>query len=71
MGGEAIEAACADDGSDQGMNVDAPDRAKAAGDLADDDARAERAFGRVVGRRHVAVGHESEELSAPALGLLV
>jgi len=29
MGGEAVEAACTDDGSDQGMDAGAPDRAQA------------------------------------------
>lgn len=71
MGGEAVEAACADDRSDQGMDVGAPDRAEAVGDFAEDDAGSECPLGCVVGRRHVTVGHESEELGAPAFGLLL
>jgi len=60
MGGKAVEAACADDGSDQGMDVGAPGRAEAAGDFAEDDAGSECPLGRVVGRRHVTVGHAVE-----------
>lgn len=71
MGGEAVEAACADDRSDQGMDVGAPGRAEAVGDFAEDDAGSECPLGRVVGRRHVTVGHEGEELGAPAFGLLL
>ncbi len=45
------------------------ERAEAVCHLAEDDAGAQRALGRVVGRRHGAVGQEGEELAAPALGL--
>ena len=54
MGGEAVEAAGADDVADQGMDVGPPGRAEAVRHLAEDHAGAQRALGRVVGRRRVA-----------------
>lgn len=71
MGGDAVEAPGADDGSGQGMDVGAPERAEAVGDLAEDDAGPECAFGTVVRGRSVAIGHEGEELAAPSFGLTV
>lgn len=44
-------------------------RAKAVGDLAEDDGRPDLALGDVVGGRHIAVGEENEELGAPRLDL--
>jgi hypothetical protein len=49
MSGETMEASGADDGADQGVNVAAPDRAKAVRHLSEDDAGAESAFGGIVG----------------------
>lgn len=53
------------------MDVGTPDRAEAVGHLSEDDAVAECPLGRVIGWRHVAVGHEGEELGAPAFGPLL
>ena len=71
MGCDSVEAARADDGSGQGMDFGAPERAESIGHFAEDDAGPERAFGAVVGWRHVPVGDEGEELAAPSLGLAV
>src|ERR1700756_1889579 len=69
MGCDAVEAGGADDGSGEGVNVGAPEGPEAVGDLAEDDAGPERAFGAVVGGWNLAIGHEGEELAAPSLGL--
>jgi len=69
MSCEAVEAPCADDGSCRGMNIGAPERAKAVRDFSEDDAGSERTLSAVVGGRHVAIGHEGEELAAPSFGL--
>ena len=69
MGRDAVEASGADDGPGQGVDFGAPERAESVGDFAEDDAGPERAFGTVVGWRHVPVGDEGEELAAPSLGL--
>lgn len=71
MGSDAVEAPGADDGSGQGMDVGAPERAEAVGDLAEDDAGPERAFGAVVRGRGVAIGRGGEELAAPSFGVTV
>lgn len=69
MGGLAIEALSADGGADQGVDVGAPERAKAVGDLAEDNARAQRLFEGGVGGWHGAIDKEGEELSPPTFGL--
>ena len=69
MGGEAVEAPRTDDGADQGVDIGAPKRPETVRHLAEDDARAQRLLGGVVGRRHGAVREEGKELGAPAFGL--
>jgi len=46
------------------VNVGAPEGPEAVGDLSEDDAGSERAFGAVVGGWDLAIGHEGEELAA-------
>jgi hypothetical protein len=49
------------DGPDIGVELGAPLRAEAVGDLAEDDAGAQRLFRAVVGRRHRPVGDEDKQ----------
>ena len=51
-----------EDGPDIGVELGAPLRAEAVGDLAEDDAGAQRLFRAVVGRRHRPVGDEDEQV---------
>jgi hypothetical protein len=69
IGCDAVEAGGSDDESGEGVNVGAPEGPEAVGDLAEDDAGPERAFGAVVGGWDLAVGDEGKELAAPSLGL--
>ncbi len=55
-------AAGVEDGADAGVEVAAPSRAEAIGDLAEDSARADVALGSVVARRHGAVGKADHEI---------
>src|SRR6201986_3093816 len=69
MGCDAVEAGGAAGGSGEAVNVGAPEGPEAVGDLAEDDAGPERAFGAVIGGWDLAIGDEGEELAAPSLGL--
>ena len=56
-----------EDRADVGVEVGAPSRSEAVGDLAEDDAGPQRLFGAVVGGRHRAVGEKDEQVLAKAL----
>ena len=56
-----------EDRADVGVEVSAPSRSEAIGDLAEDDAGSQRLFGAVVGGRYRAVGEEDEQVLAKAL----
>jgi hypothetical protein len=51
-----------EDGPDIGVELGAPLRAEAVGDLAEDDAGAQRLLRAIVGRRHCPVGDEDKQV---------
>src|SRR5216683_580030 len=59
---DAASSGSLEDGPDVGVEPGTPMRAEAVGDLAEDDAGAQRLFRPVVGRRHRPVGEEDEQV---------
>lgn len=68
-GGLAGEPGGAGQGSISGVNMAAPIRAEAAGDLAEDHRWSDLPLGTIVGGGHAAIGQEQEVLASPGLDL--